>query len=211
MKSTQDLLFIEPDQPASLTPLIDRLTRQMAAAFRRARPSDYVDFGFHTCSCGAESSCIEYFLSNGWVTNSLCIHYLAYHRHEVPNEQLEKVATLDEGEKEPSDGELQPPRSFRASAVEQMCLEDRLGNGGLAFCSSLGLDVAALAAAMRNSSSEQGRQARVLGDLLIGIPPEARPAFAQALRDEYGEINRWASEGLRGPGWQAQAWVPPQG
>ena len=37
------LLFIEPAQSASSSPLLDELTRKMAAAFRAATPSSEVN------------------------------------------------------------------------------------------------------------------------------------------------------------------------
>ena len=35
--------------------------------------------GFYTCSCGRSSDCCNFLLKNNEITNSLCIHYLAYH------------------------------------------------------------------------------------------------------------------------------------
>ena len=111
MISTEHLLFIEPRGEASATPLVDYLTRRMTAAFRAAEPSFYVFFGFHRCVCGARSSNRDYFLPSGEKTNSLCVHYLAYHRQEVSNEQLERVAGLCYGELDPSEHELEGTRS----------------------------------------------------------------------------------------------------
>jgi hypothetical protein len=39
MISDKGLLFIEPEEPASVAPLIDHFTRQMTAAYRAAEPS----------------------------------------------------------------------------------------------------------------------------------------------------------------------------
>lgn len=110
MISAKDLLFIEPKRPASSAPVLDHLTRQMTAAYRAAHPSPYCYAGTHTCVCGVRSSACDYFLPNAEKTNSLCVHYMAYHREEVPHEQLERVAALRYGEIEPAAEELQGGR-----------------------------------------------------------------------------------------------------
>lgn len=51
--------------------------------------------GHHTCVCGANSSGCDYLLSNGLITNLLCVHYLACHRSEIPPSELEKVGNLE--------------------------------------------------------------------------------------------------------------------
>jgi len=54
--------------------------------------------GLHECVCGAMSSSCDYMLNGKIVTNYLCVHYLAYHRSEVPEEELEKLAQLEGSE-----------------------------------------------------------------------------------------------------------------
>jgi len=106
------LLYIVPSAKVSDEPTIDALTRKMTAAFRAA--DDDTAFGFagvHTCACGAQSDCTDVVLPNGTVTNTLCVHYLACHRDEVPASELEKVAQLDSGEAEPSPDEIYHPQS----------------------------------------------------------------------------------------------------
>lgn len=102
------ILFIEPSQKTSKEPVIDILTRKMTASFRKARLGTCY-LGRHKCACGAISSDADHILPNGWKTNSLCVHYLAYHRDEIPEEQIAKVALLTDGEEEPTERELQPP------------------------------------------------------------------------------------------------------
>jgi hypothetical protein len=85
------LLFIEPQEPPTPRAVIDSITRKMCEAFRRAHRSDYASGGFHSCRCRATSSCCDYFLPDGTMTNSLCIHYVAHHRSEVPLEQLRLI------------------------------------------------------------------------------------------------------------------------
>lgn len=106
MVSPKDLLFIEPKLAASAAPLIDDLTRRMAAAHRVAERSPYCFAGVHRCVCGALSKSFDLILPNGEKTNSLCVHYLAHHRQEVPSDQLARVAGLNYGEADPSEVEL---------------------------------------------------------------------------------------------------------
>lgn len=98
----EPLLFINPSSPASDEPVIDALTRKMVAAYRAAGRDDILYCGFHWCVCGTASKNYDSILTSGMRTNSLCVHYLAHHREEVPQAELEKVAQLDCGEAEPT-------------------------------------------------------------------------------------------------------------
>src|SRR5512143_682780 len=69
--------------------------------------------GVHQCICGALSACYDYTLRSGEITNTLCVHYLALHRSEVPPEQLARVAALKCGEAEPTEDELCTPDLLR--------------------------------------------------------------------------------------------------
>ncbi|HEX4662072.1 MAG TPA: hypothetical protein VH144_00490 [Candidatus Saccharimonadales bacterium] len=98
------ILWIEPQQPPSAMPVIDELTRIMAAAFWETKPGvkgarkGLFRFGTyrksHRCSCGVYSSQQDYQLPNGCVVNSLAVHYLAWHRAEIGKTQLELVESL---------------------------------------------------------------------------------------------------------------------
>lgn len=100
------LLFVEPQREASSTPLIDDATKRMAAALRSAQTPGYGYLGTHTCRCGAESDNVDYFIDQRFVTNSLAVHYLAYHRDEVPLDELADVLTLSAVHAEPTVQEL---------------------------------------------------------------------------------------------------------
>lgn len=108
------ILYIEPKKAPSMEPIVDMITMKMTAALRRivdigaihvgAKGTQYekasllsgVSFrGFHTCSCGAVSGSQDYLLANGYITNDLAIHYLAYHREEVPEFILEEIEKWD--------------------------------------------------------------------------------------------------------------------
>lgn len=123
------LLFIEPKNSPSKNPVIDELTKKMTASFRKAKIGTIDRYsvigqgyafsegngwrGWHTCSCGARNGCQDYLLSNGEMTNDLCIHYMAYHREEIPQEQLDRVAKLDDGITYPKVQEIKIPQENR--------------------------------------------------------------------------------------------------
>ena len=89
------LLFIEPTQPASAEPVQDELTFQMRKALETAMPGPLRYRGVHQCVCGMRSTNENYILrKTGQMTNSLAVHYLEYHRDEVPERELKKVQRL---------------------------------------------------------------------------------------------------------------------
>lgn len=104
------LLFIEPSKPASAEPVIDELTKLMTGALCRSTMgvgcSDGFNIGYsyrgvHTCACGAYSTACDHLLPGGEITNSLAAHYLAYHRAEIPKDQLKRVRQLAKAGIEP--------------------------------------------------------------------------------------------------------------
>ena len=50
--------------------------------------------GVHQCSCGLRSTSYDYLFPNNMETNSLCLHYLEWHRHEIPDIEFEKLDKL---------------------------------------------------------------------------------------------------------------------
>lgn len=113
ISNTNTLLYIEPASDKSEAPIIDIYTRKMAAALQSristgilredgAYDKDFSTLGFQRCSCGVTSDNVDYELSDRIITNSLCVHYLAWHRQEVPQTELNKVLSLSGGESEPS-------------------------------------------------------------------------------------------------------------
>lgn len=105
MITSNGILYIEPSRKTSQEPVIDEATKKMAAALRRGVPGPGYR-GWHECACGARSSNCDYTLPNGEKTNSLSVHYLTYHREDVPEEQLAKVLQLECGEAEPTNEEM---------------------------------------------------------------------------------------------------------
>lgn len=107
MKLTYEkaLLFIEPKNFSMEPPIIDEITKSVASALENSKRKgvlmkdgqfieDISTKGYHVCVCGAHSEASDYFLECGLVTNSLCIHYVAFHRDEIPKEELEKIDLL---------------------------------------------------------------------------------------------------------------------
>lgn len=97
------LMMIEPLNKGRENPVIDKLTCQMTYALRKS----HKDMGFsgsYTCVCGALNDRYHYFY-DGALTNSLAVHYLAFHRDEVPESELEKVRAI-QGSMYPTPNEL---------------------------------------------------------------------------------------------------------
>jgi hypothetical protein len=112
------VLYIEPRPYTPEEPVIDELTRKMTAAYRAAESTGVHYRGFHVCRCGVNSSNTDYILPDGRQVNSLCVHYLAFHRDDVPEAELAKVAALGSGEEEPDAGELARPAQRKVDRYE---------------------------------------------------------------------------------------------
>lgn len=99
------LVFIEPSLPPVATE--DDLTQRTRALIPAIKKSGHAYMGFHRCSCGEKSDCHDhYFTPPGrnkptHITTSLLLHYVEFHRAEIPAEdlaELEKVLKLHSGE-----------------------------------------------------------------------------------------------------------------
>jgi hypothetical protein len=208
------LLFIEPLQLAVPTPVIDSITRRMCAAFRIARPSDYAYGGVHSCYCGATSSACDYHLPSGELTNSLCVHYIAHHRADVPRQDLLKVEAFNFGETEPNEQELLGPQSV-LSGIRAL-IERRLASERLNIWIEWGLDVSALAEGLRGGClpspkvfTAARREAEDLFTVISSIPCEALPSVAKAAMDSHGSLKAWGADALSVSGWKREAWLIP--
>ena len=113
------LLYVEPIGTEN-EPVIDELTKRMTAAFRLGVSDNANWRGKHDCTgkpCWhdnanyVESTNCDYILPNGMQTNSLCIHYLAFHRNEISESELAKVRSLPYGEADPTEQDIYPPGS----------------------------------------------------------------------------------------------------
>ena len=199
MISDNDLLFIEPKTPASSAPVIDSLTRRMTAAYRFAKPGAHY-MGWHDCICGAMSSTCDYFLPNGDKINSLCVHYLAYHREAVRCKQLARVAELAFGEAEPSPGELAGGRCRDNEPG------DLIGRARLGCFAEAGLDLASIYFAARDTP--QRREVTNALYHLQECPREGIVGLVGALRETHGDVGSWTGRAF-GPHEWRDAWVSP--
>jgi hypothetical protein len=104
-------LMIEPKELAHRL-VLDSITRKATALLRRATAdADRVFMGHHECICGARSDCLDWFVTiqgRKRPTNSLAVHYVAWHRDEIPPDQLRAIEALIQ-EVEPSAYELNGP------------------------------------------------------------------------------------------------------
>lgn len=103
------LLYVEPTGPCT-EPVIDNLTRRVAAAFHRGQSNGVRFRGWHHSACGANSDNTDYVLQRAdgrsFTTNSLAIHYIACHRSEIPLEEIAKITQLPETLEDPTPAEL---------------------------------------------------------------------------------------------------------
>ena len=209
------LLFIEPERPASPSPMIDHITRRMCAAFRKAEESDYAYAGTHICICGAESSDVDYHMPNGMMTNALCVHYVAHHRDEVPQRHLSIIEELACGEVLPNSQELQGPEEVlkrKRDVVERGVKRivdgfEALGPDRHLRWTAWGLDIESLARARCFGRDKE--DADDLLNLVTHIRSDVMALFEQGAREEHGEMQSWGRKALRATGWSREAWLRP--
>jgi hypothetical protein len=103
------LLFIRPIRFPTDEPIIDELTMTLTGALRRSRVSYRRRVFFNSCICGAFSGSADRSLPGGAVTNALCLHYLAYHRAEVPAADLDAIRRIQTTMEMPSRSEIDAP------------------------------------------------------------------------------------------------------
>ena len=107
-------LFIEPDaSKKSAKPVDDALTESLQAAMAQAvKGTSAVDNlrddkgdtfhagngyrGMHFAADGLVSDVNDYLLPNGFITNSLCVHYVRFYRDELPKTEMQKLRALHE-------------------------------------------------------------------------------------------------------------------
>lgn len=109
LDSPNILLFIEPrnspreSDMAEFQWFVDLFNEQAVAGvgsaygFETSEQYRVAYLGIHQCSCGEWSSSQDYRLPNNMITNSLAIHYLQYHRDEIPKSEWFKLRQLKDG------------------------------------------------------------------------------------------------------------------
>lgn len=108
----EHILLVQVSRPASKEPLIDSLTRKLTAAARKAI-APLKNGADILCFCGKVLPNRRLFLPSGAVTTFHAIHLVAFHRQELPPEEIAKVQRLNCGEMEPNESELLSPQSTR--------------------------------------------------------------------------------------------------
>lgn len=90
------LLYIEPKNEPSEYPLNDDITEMYEYIISQwdNTNTDKRYRGIHRCSCGERSDNLDHTLKNNMHYNSLGLHYLQYHRDEVPTSEIEKIKSL---------------------------------------------------------------------------------------------------------------------
>jgi hypothetical protein len=184
----------------------------MCASFRAGTNSDYAFAGVHSCYCGAISSCVDQFLPAGEVTNSLCIHYLAHHRDEVPVTDIDYAMALGDGESGPTEAELQGPETMLAGIGVRV--EKKLGTKRIEFWQSVGLDVSVLTSCLQGGCLPRPQiftpmrsDAEDLFTVLCAIPLEAIQYIDDAIVKSYGSRAAWGGEAFRLPGLNRYLWI----
>ena len=210
----KSLLYIEPRHPAAAEALVDHLTRKMSAAFRQGGPVPGAWGGVHECVCGALSTNRDYRLPSRDLTNSLCVHYLAHHRSEVPPEQLARVNEFTFGEAEPNEQELQGPEPVLNRIRESV--EDYLGPDRLGTWVAWGLDTAALYRGLQGgrlsyagAATTARQDAEALLSILCAIEAVALPRLCESVLRMHEDVRLWGADALCVPGWKREAWATP--
>ena len=86
------LLMIEPTWPTKEEAVNDAYTAKMEMIMKKAKHGHPYK-GMHICACGEVSTNYDLYIGK-YTTNSLAVHYLQYHRSEVPASEIEKLRKL---------------------------------------------------------------------------------------------------------------------
>ena len=136
---TKYFLFIEPDpSQKSAQPVNDDLTASLQAAMQQAvkGTSHYANLrdkgesfqtandgsyrGMHFAADGQVSDTYDYLLPNGFITNSLCVHYVQYYRQALPKTELNKLRALHEYmKKNPAKKKQEEPKQDKEPPVKE--------------------------------------------------------------------------------------------
>lgn len=88
------LMMIEPKRDS--TPPIDDDISALAQKVWSLARKGHSYRGVHTCFCGMRSDNYQWILPGGIITNSLLVHYVVYHRSEVPQSEIDKLRKVQE-------------------------------------------------------------------------------------------------------------------
>lgn len=95
--SEKYLLMIEPDKITEIanSPIEDELTSKIEFIFSKCIPSSYCFKGIHVTECKMTSDNRDWILPvDNIITNSLCIYYVKFYRHAIPQSEINKINKL---------------------------------------------------------------------------------------------------------------------
>jgi hypothetical protein len=90
--SDKFLLMIQPESFLRRDRVEDAITAMARKVWSQCTPAEEGYRGIHVCRCGQRSDNRDHFTPMGRTTNSLMVHYVEYHRDEVPESELAKLA-----------------------------------------------------------------------------------------------------------------------
>lgn len=91
--SNRYLMQIEPKTGKTLRPNNNYLTIKMERLLKNAKICSRYR-GFHECICGERSGTCDLHIGE-FITNSLAVHYLRWHRDEVPVSEIDKLVRIE--------------------------------------------------------------------------------------------------------------------
>lgn len=84
-------MMIEPGQ-RTVEPVNDPISKVAYEVYKMAKPREgHAYKGFHVCSCGQPSDNQDWIMPDGRITNSLVVHYVMFHRKDIPRAELAKL------------------------------------------------------------------------------------------------------------------------
>jgi hypothetical protein len=103
------LSAVYPRDGALDKPVIDDLTQKITAAWRLARHHPVSGKSVICPGCGILYTFEWRELPDGRTLSCTCVHNMAYHRHEIPPDELQVIERLEVGLVLPRLSELMPP------------------------------------------------------------------------------------------------------
>lgn len=91
--SEKYFLMIEPNSSTKEIEINDELTKKVEEIMKTKKVVAMYR-GFHICSCGQIGGNCDYEITigkNKYITNILALHYIKFHRSEIPQSELKKL------------------------------------------------------------------------------------------------------------------------
>ena len=94
INDNKHFLFMEPLSKNTEDPIDDEITKFVEHLMAKCKENSDYTKGWHTCACKAGSDSntkTVNFAGRSLKTNSLAVHYVKFHRSEVPTKDLELI------------------------------------------------------------------------------------------------------------------------